>query len=197
MQHNLDTLIQLIAKLPGLGPRSARRVALQLLKQKEQVMLPLSQALEQVAHAIKPCEICGNMDTMSPCGICVDPRRDSKQLCIVEDVADLWAFERSYIHSGKYHVLGGVLSAMNGVGPEDLFITSLPKRIQDEGVEEIILALNATMDGQTTAHYLVDVLQPLGVTITQLAHGIPVGGELDYLDEGTLSMALKSRKAAG
>jgi recombination protein RecR len=188
----IEQLIQLMARLPGLGPRSARRAVLQLIKKKEQLMVPLSAALERAVTAVKVCEVCGNVDTRSPCGICADPRRsESGLLIVVEDVADLWALERAGAGAVKYHVLGGVLSPLDGVGPDDLAIDSLVKRASD--FTEIVLAVNATVEGQTTAHYLTDRLAPAGVKVTRLAHGVPVGGELDYLDEGTLSQALKAR----
>jgi recombination protein RecR len=188
----IEQLIQLMARLPGLGPRSARRAVLQLIKKKEQLMVPLSAALERAVTAVKVCEVCGNVDTRSPCGICADPRRgESGLLIVVEDVADLWALERAGVGAVKYHVLGGVLSPLDGVGPDDLAIDSLVKRAAD--FSEIVLAVNATVEGQTTAHYLTDRLAPTGVKVTRLAHGVPVGGELDYLDEGTLSQALKAR----
>src|SRR5580658_1188970 len=190
----IEKLVQLLAKLPGLGPRSARRVALQLLKKRETLLTPLASAMQDAAAAIRDCEICGNLDTTSPCAICRDERRDSHVLCIVEDVADLWALERAGVFRGRYHVLGGALSALDGVTPERLNITPLMARLGD-GVEEVILAMNATVEGQTTAHYLMDVLASQNVKVTRLAHGVPVGGELDYLDEGTLSAAFKARRA--
>jgi recombination protein RecR len=190
----IEKLVQLLAKLPGLGPRSARRVALQLLKKREALLAPLASAMQDAAAAIRDCEICGNLDTTSPCAICRDERRDSHILCIVEDVADLWALERAGVFRGRYHVLGGALSALDGVTPERLNITPLMARL-DQGVDEIILAMNATVEGQTTAHYLMDVLASQNVQVTRLAHGVPVGGELDYLDEGTLSAAFKARRA--
>jgi recombination protein RecR len=190
----IEKLVQLLAKLPGLGPRSARRVALQLLKKREALLAPLASAMQDAARAIRDCEICGNLDTTSPCAICRDERRDSHILCIVEDVADLWALERAGVFRGRYHVLGGALSALDGVTPERLNITPLMARL-DQGVDEIILAMNATVEGQTTAHYLMDVLASQNVKVTRLAHGVPVGGELDYLDEGTLSAAFKARRA--
>ena len=190
----IERLIQLLAKLPGLGPRSARRATLELLKKREALLDPLALALREAAAAIKTCEICGNLDTASPCSLCRDPRREPHVLCVVEDVADLWALERAGVFRGRYHVLGGALSALDGVTPERLNVASLTERVKD-GVEEVILAMNATVEGQTTAHYLVDALTPLGVKVTRLAHGVPVGGELDYLDEGTLSAAFKARRA--
>jgi recombination protein RecR len=190
----IEQLIQLLARLPGLGPRSARRAVLQLIKKKDSLMVPLAAALDRAVAAVKVCEVCGNVDTMSPCHICADPRRnDSGLLLVVEDVSDLWALERAGVGAVKYHVLGGVLSPLDGVGPDDLRIESLLARAPEFG--EIVLAVNATVEGQTTAHYITDRLTASGVKITRLAHGVPVGGELDYLDEGTLSQALKARTA--
>ena len=189
----IEQLIQLLARLPGLGPRSARRAVLHLIKKKEQLMLPLSAALDRAVEAVRVCDVCGNVDTRSPCGICSDPRRDNGILIVVEDVADLWALERAGVGAVKYHVLGGVLSPLDGVGPDDLSIDALVRRAAD--FSEIVLAVNATVEGQTTAHYVTDRLAATGVKITRLAHGVPVGGELDYLDEGTLSQALKARTA--
>jgi len=187
----IEQLIQLLARLPGLGPRSARRAVLHLIKKKDQLMVPLSAALDRAVDAVKVCEVCGNVDTRSPCGICADPRRNSGILIVVEDVADLWALERAGVGAVKYHVLGGVLSPLDGVGPDDLSIDDLVRRAPD--FVEIVLAVNATVEGQTTAHYITDRLSGFEVRITRLAHGVPVGGELDYLDEGTLSQALKAR----
>lgn len=191
----IDRLIQLLAKLPGLGPRSARRVALTLLKKKETLLEPLAGAMRDAAAAIRLCEECGNLDTTSPCSLCRDPGRDRKLLCVVEDVADLWALERAGVFKGRYHVLGGSLSALDGVTPERLNLASFATRAG--AVDEVILALNATVEGQTTAHYLMDLLQGAGVKVTRLAHGVPVGGELDYLDDGTLSAAFRARQALG
>jgi recombination protein RecR len=188
----IERLIQLLAKLPGLGPRSARRAALALLKKRDVLLEPLAAAMRDAATAIKTCEVCGNLDTVTPCSLCRDPRRDAALLCVVEDVADLWALERAGVFRGRYHVLGGALSALDGVTPERLNVASLIARAQD-GVGEVILAMNATVEGQTTAHYLMDLLGDRKVT--RLAHGVPVGGELDYLDEGTLSAAFKARRA--
>jgi recombination protein RecR len=188
----IERLIQLLAKLPGLGPRSARRAALVLLKKREALLEPLSLAMRDAAAAIRTCEICGNLDTTTPCALCRDPRREAAILCVVEDVADLWALERAGVFKGKYHVLGGALSALDGVTPERLNVGSLIARVR-EGADEVILAMNATVEGQTTAHYITDRVADTGVKITRLAHGVPVGGELDYLDEGTLSQALKAR----
>ncbi len=189
----IERLIQLLAKLPGLGPRSARRAALALLKKREALLEPLSLAMRDAAAAIKTCEVCGNLDTASPCALCRDPRREGRSLCVVEDVADLWALERAGVFRGRYHVLGGALSALDGITPERLNVASLLARAK--GVDEVILAMNATVEGQTTAHYLLDALAESGVKVTRLAHGVPVGGELDYLDEGTLTAAFKARRA--
>ena len=191
---DLDALIQLLSKLPGLGPRSARRAALHLVKRKESLMQPLADAMRAAAERIRACGICGNLDTEDPCGLCRDPRRDPHVLCVVEDVADLWAIERTAAFRGRYHVLGGTLSALEGIGPEDLRIDALIARATGGEVRELILALNATVEGQTTAHYVTDRLAGTGVTVSRLAHGVAVGGELDYLDEGTLSAALKARR---
>lgn len=188
----IERLIQLLSKLPGLGPRSARRAALALLKKRDSLLEPLAASLREAADAILTCEVCGNLDTASPCAICSDGRRDPHLLCVVEDVADLWALERAGIFRGRYHVLGGALSALDGVTPERLNVGQLLERVK-QGVDEVILAMNATVEGQTTAHYLVDLLGDMKVT--RLAHGVPVGGELDYLDEGTLSAAFKARRA--
>ena len=190
----IDELIKLIARLPGLGPRSARRVTLHLLGHRDQQMRPLADAMAAAADAIGPCSICGNLDTADPCGICSDPRRDPTTLCVVEQVADLWALERTAAFRGRYHVLGGTLSALDGVGPDDLAIPSLVQRARDPAVTEVILALNATVEGQTTAHVLMDRLAESGVAVSRLAHGVPVGGELDYLDDGTLTAALRARR---
>jgi recombination protein RecR len=189
----IERLIQLLAKLPGLGPRSARRAALVLLKKRDLLLEPLAAALRDAAAATKTCEVCGNLDTASPCAICRDPRRDPHILCVVEDVADLWALERAGVFRGRYHVLGGALSALDGVTPERLNVASLLERVKQAGIDEVILAMNATVEGQTTAHYLMDMLGT--IKVTRLAHGVPVGGELDYLDEGTLSAAFKARRA--
>jgi recombination protein RecR len=187
----IEQLIQLLARLPGLGPRSARRVVLHLVKKKDQLMIPLSAALDRAVVAVRTCETCGNIDTMSPCSICADPRRDSGMLIVVEDVADLWALERAGVGPVKYHVLGGVLSPLDGVGPDDISVDALLARASE--FKEVVLAVNATVEGQTTAHYITDRLAGSGAKVTRLAHGVPVGGELDYLDEGTLSQALKAR----
>ncbi len=193
----IDHLIGLLAKLPGLGRRSARRAALKMLMQPEQAMLPLAAALQAAAAAVQPCRICGNLDAANPCGICRDPQRDQALICVVEGVSELWALERAHAHRGLYHVLGGTLSALGGIGPEDLAVQPLLARIEAsaEPVREVILALPATVDGATTAHYLTDRLRPAGVAVTRLAQGVPIGGALDVLDEGTLAAALKARRA--
>lgn len=190
----IDRLIQLLAKLPGLGPRSARRAALRLIKDRHRLMAPLAEALKAASESVVTCGGCGNVDTSDPCHICRDPRRDPGVICVVEDIADLWALERAKAFKGRYHVLGGVLSALDGVGPEDLSIGALLERARDPVVEEVIIATSATVDGQTTTHYLTDHLASCGVTVSQLAHGVPVGGELDYLDDGTLNAALNARR---
>ncbi|MSO93279.1 MAG: recombination protein RecR [Rhodospirillales bacterium] len=192
---SLETLIQHLAKVPGLGPRSARRAALFLMKRRESLLLPLAAALADAANTVKPCATCGNLDSADPCAVCADPRRDRSILCVVEDVADLWALERTASFRGLYHVLGGILSALDGIGPDDLNIPKLVARTGGDDVKEVILAMSATVDGQTTAHYIGDRLGPLGVKVSRLAHGVPVGGELDYLDEGTLIAALKARRS--
>jgi recombination protein RecR len=191
---DLDRLVDLLAKLPGLGPRSARRAALHLLKRRETLMEPLSLALANAAKHIRPCAVCGNLDTADPCALCRDPRRDAALVCVVEEVADLWAIERAGAYKGRYHILGGTLSALDGVGPEELRIGALVARVGEGQVREVILALNATVEGQTTAHYITDRLGATGVQISRLAHGVPVGGELDYLDEGTVTAALAARQ---
>lgn len=191
----LTRLIQLLARLPGLGPRSARRAVLDLMRRREQLMLPLAEALREAAEKVVACRTCGNLDTTDPCAICADPRRDPGTLVVVEDVGDLWAIERSGATRARYHVLGGVLSALDGVGPDDLDIAGLLRRVREGAVGEVILALNATVEGQTTAHYVADRLAGLECRVTRLAHGVPVGGELDYLDDGTLIAALKSRRS--
>ena len=191
----IERLIQLLARLPGLGPRSARRAALHLIRKREELLGPLADAMAVAREKIVTCTSCGNVDTSDPCTLCRDPRRDSSTLVVVETVADLWALERAGATRGKYHVLGGVLSPLDGVGPKDLNLARLTERVRDEGVREVILAVNATVDGQTTAHYIVDLLSGLDVKVTRLAHGVPVGGELDYLDEGTLAAALRQRTA--
>jgi recombination protein RecR len=188
----LDTLIRLLAKLPGLGPRSARRAALHLIKRRESLMTPLATTLARAADAIRTCPVCGNLDTIEPCAICRDPDRDATAICVVEDLADLWALERTGAFRGRYHVLGGTLSALDGIGPEDLAIDRLVARVNPG--QELILALNATVEGQTTAHYIADRLANAGVKLSRLAQGVPIGGELDYLDDGTLTAALKARR---
>ena len=190
----IDNLISLLSRLPGIGPRSARRMALNLLKQPESLMKPLAESLITTADSIKNCNTCGNLDTEEICSICVDERRDVSIIIVVEEIADLWALERAAIHKGKYHVLGGTLSAIDGVGPDDLGINSLIQRANDPEVDEIILALNATIDGQTTAYFITDQLKGCNVKVSRLAHGVPVGGELDYMDDGTLQTALQSRQ---
>jgi recombination protein RecR len=191
----IERLIQLLAKVPGLGPRSARRAALHLIKKKEQLLSPLADAMSEAVDNVRICSVCGNVDTADPCMICTDIRRDPAILIVVEDVADLWALERAGSMNARFHVLGGTLSPLDGIGPEQLNIRTLVDRVSGGEVTEIILAVNATVEGQTTAHYLTDQLAGFGVKVTRLAHGVPVGGELDYLDEGTLAAALKSRTA--
>jgi recombination protein RecR len=191
----IERLIQLLARLPGLGPRSARRAALHLIKKRELLMTPLASALQTAIEKITVCKTCGNIDTQNPCTVCIDPRRDQSVIVVVADVADLWALERAHAINARYHVLGGTLSPLDGVGPQDLSIDALVSRAHGPEVKEIILALNATVDGQTTAHYITDLLGDANVSVTRLAHGVPVGGELDYLDEGTLSAAIKQRTA--
>ena len=189
----IERLIQLLARLPGLGPRSARRAALHLIKKREPLMTPLTSALQTAIEKIVVCKTCGNIDTVDPCTVCTDVRRDRSVIIVVADVADVWALERAGVLNARYHVLGGTLSPLDGVGPAELTIDVLVTRAHAPEVKEIVLALNATVDGQTTAHYVTDLLHDAGVTVTRLAHGVPVGGELDYLDEGTLSQALRSR----
>lgn len=190
----IERLIQLLSKLPGLGPRSARRAVLQLIQKKEILLAPLALAMAEAVEKACICSTCGNADTQDPCTICRDQTRDPSAICIVEDVSDLWALERAGAHKGRYHVLGGVLSALDGVGPDDLNIGALIERASKADVKEVILAMNATVDGQTTAHYITDRLEGIDVSISRLAHGVPVGGELDYLDDGTLAAAMKSRR---
>lgn len=192
----IERLISLLAKLPGLGPRSARRAVLHLLKKREALMGPLAEALADAADKIRACSTCGNLDVTDPCAICAAPGRDPAVICVVETVGDLWALERASAFRGRYHVLGGTLSALDGIRPEDLNISKLMERASGDEAKEIVLALNATVDGQTTAHYLADKLTPLGVSVTSLARGVPVGGELDYLDDGTLAAAFRSRRPA-
>jgi recombination protein RecR len=196
VDHNpIEHLIALLARLPGYGRRSARRAVLKMLMQPQQVMLPLADALRAAAAAVSPCRICGNLDAINPCAICRDPQRDHGLICVVEGVSELWALERAHAHRGLYHVLGGTLSALGGVGPEDLAVQPLLARIEEGGVEEVILALPATVEGATTAHYLTDRLASSGIAVTRLAQGVPIGGALDVLDEGTLAAALKARRA--
>ena len=193
----IENLSQALARLPGLGPRSARRAVLWLVKHRETALKQVLGALEAVQDKLVECDTCGNVDTQNPCTICADPRRDTKSICVVEDVADLWALDRARLFTGKYHVLGGKLSALDGVRPEDLAIDHLLGRVEEGGVDEVVLAMNATLEGQTTAHYIAERLERFPVRITQLAHGLPVGGELDYLDEGTLAQALRARRPLG
>ncbi|MDP6951507.1 MAG: recombination mediator RecR [Alphaproteobacteria bacterium] len=190
----IEHLVQALARLPGFGPRSGRRAALALLDKRETLLRPLAAALAEADSAVHACALCGNLDSADPCAICTDERRDGSQLCVVEDVSDLWALERAGLYRGRYHVLGGVLSPLDGIGPEDLSIARLAARAGEAAVTEVILALPATVDGQTTAHYIADRLAGCGVSVTGLAHGVPVGGELDYLDDGTLGAALKARR---
>jgi recombination protein RecR len=189
----IERLIQLLARLPGLGPRSARRAALHLMKKKDALLEPLARAAAEAAAAVSVCSVCGNVDTRDPCSVCGSPERDQSLLVVVEDVGDLWALERASATRGRYHVLGGVLSPLDGIGPDDLNIASLNARVRASGIAEVILAMNATVEGQTTAHYITDQLAGSGAKVTRLAHGVPVGGELDYLDDGTLTAAMKSR----
>ena len=195
--HQIEALSQALSRLPGLGPRSARRAVLHLMKKREAALEPLLAALKAVADTLSTCSVCGNVDTSDPCSICRDPRRDEKMLCVVEEVADLWALDRSRLFPGRFHVLGGRLSALEGVRPEDLSIDRLLRRVGGGGVDEVVLAMNATLEGQTTAHYLAERLEKFPIRITQLAHGLPIGGELDYLDEGTLAQALRARRPVG
>lgn len=192
--QEIETLTAALARLPGLGPRSARRAVLWLIKRRETVLGQLIDALSAVRDTLVECSTCGNVDTRDPCGICADARRDQRALCVVEEVADLWALDRAHLFTGRYHVLGGRLSALDGVRPEDLAIESLLSRVSAGGIDEVLLAMNATLEGQTTAHYIADRLEGLPVRVTQLAHGLPVGGELDYLDEGTLAQAIRARR---
>jgi recombination protein RecR len=189
----IERLIQLLAKLPGLGPRSARRAALHLVKKKDDLLVPLAKAMDVAVETVVVCSTCGNIDTIDPCTICADPRRDQHMLVVVEDVADLWALERAGALNARYHVLGGALSPLDGVGPDDIAIDRLVARVSEGGIGEVILAVNATVEGQTTAHYIMDRLGGQNVRVSRLAHGVPVGGELDYLDEGTLSAAMRQR----
>ena len=195
--QEIETLTSALSRLPGLGPRSARRAVLWLIKRRDSSLGQLVEALAAVRDRLIECQTCGNVDTHDPCGICTDPRRDPRALCVVEDVADLWALDRSRLFAGRYHVLGGRLSALDGVRPEDLTIGQLIERVAAGGIDEVVLAMNATLEGQTTAHYIAERLDGLPLRITQLAHGLPVGGELDYLDEGTLAQALRARRPMG
>ncbi len=192
--HEIEVLSAALARLPGLGPRSARRAVLHLLKKRETSLSPLLRALEAVEARLATCSTCGNVDTSDPCAVCIDPRRDAALLCVVEEVSDLWALDRARLFPGRFHVLGGRLSALEGVRPEDLGIDSLAARVARGGIDEVVLAMNATLEGQTTAHYLAERLSAFPIRLTQLAHGLPVGGELDYLDEGTLAQALRARR---
>ena len=190
----IEALIQLLARLPGLGPRSARRAALHLLDKRETLLTPLAQALSAAAENVRICSVCGNFDTLDPCAICTDTSRDDSILCVVADVASLWAMERAQGFRGRYHVLGGLLSALDGIGPEDLGLERLVARVQSSPIKEVILATPATVDGQTTAHYIADRMNTVSISVSGLAHGVPVGGELDYLDDGTINAALKARR---
>ena len=195
--QEIEALANALARLPGLGPRSARRAVLWLIKRRETGLTQLVGALNAVQGRLVECDTCGNVDTANPCGICTDPRRDPRALCVVEDVADLWALDRARLFTGRYHVLGGRLSALEGIGPEDLTIGKLLLRVEAGGIDEVVLAMNATLEGQTTAHYIAERIEHLPLRVTQLAHGLPVGGELDYLDEGTLAQALRARRPVG
>ncbi|MCJ2188228.1 recombination mediator RecR [Novosphingobium beihaiensis] len=195
--QEIETLTAALSRLPGLGPRSARRAVLWLIKRRETALVQLLDALAAVRETLVECETCGNVDTANPCGICTDPRRDARSICVVEEVADLWALDRAKLFTGRYHVLGGRLSALDGVRPEDLTIDRLFQRIGAGGIDEVLLAMNATLEGQTTAHYIAERLEAYPVRVTQLAHGLPVGGELDYLDEGTLAQAIRARRPLG
>jgi recombination protein RecR len=190
----VERLIQLLSRLPGLGSRSARRAALHLIQKREQLLRPLAEAMAVAADSILTCHRCGNIDTADPCGLCTDQRRATGMLCIVETVGDLWALERAQAVQGRYHILGGTLSPLDGIGPDDLNLAGLAQRLQEEQITEVVLAVNATVEGQTTAHYVTDLLQDAGVSVSRLAHGVPVGGELDYLDEGTLTAAIRARR---
>lgn len=195
--QEIEALSSALARLPGLGPRSARRAVLWLVKHRENALPALLEALAGVAETLVECRTCGNVDTADPCAICTDPRRDARALCVVEEVSDVWALDRARLFPGRYHVLGGRLSALDGIGPEDLNMASLLARVEGGGVEEVVLAMNATLEGQTTAHYIAERLEAFPLRVTQLAHGLPVGGELDYLDEGTLAQALRARRPVG
>ncbi|WP_339046682.1 recombination mediator RecR [Candidatus Mesenet endosymbiont of Agriotes lineatus] len=191
---DIKNLIEMFSKLPNLGPASSRRLILHLIRNKEKIMLPLAHSIRELAERVVECEICGNLETKSPCSICLDQRRNTKLLCVVEDLGDLWAFEKGKIYSGLYHILGGTLSAINGIGPKELNLQKIISRVKESGVEEVIIATNSTLDGQVTAHYIVDLLKDLNIKVSRLACGIPIGGEIDYLDEGTLNAALCSRQ---
>jgi recombination protein RecR len=191
----IERLIALLARLPGLGPRSARRTALKLLQEPQTRLLPLAQAMQEAARSVRACSVCGNLDSTDPCQVCTDPHRERGIVCVVEGVGDLWALERAHVHRGTYHVLGGTLSPLAGIGPEDLNIAGLLARVQEGGVSEVILALGATVDGATTTHWLTERLRPLGVAVTRVAQGVPIGGALDVLDDGTLAAALRARRA--
>ncbi|WP_339049019.1 recombination mediator RecR [Candidatus Mesenet endosymbiont of Phosphuga atrata] len=191
---DIKNLIEMFSKLPNLGPASSRRLILHLIRNKEKIMLPLAHSIRELAEQVIECEICGNLETKSPCSICLDQRRNTKLLCVVEDLGDLWAFEKGKIYSGLYHILGGTLSAINGIGPKELNLQKIISRVKESSVEEVIIATNSTLDGQVTAHYIVDLLKGLNVKVSRLACGIPIGGEIDYLDEGTLNAALCSRQ---
>lgn len=195
--QEIEALTAALSRLPGLGPRSARRAVLWLIKRRETALVALLDALAAVREKLVECQTCGNVDTSDPCGICSDARRDPRQLCVVEDVSDLWALDRAHLFTGHYHVLGGRLSALDGIRPEDLTIDRLLERLEQGGIDEVVLAMNATLEGQTTAHYIAERLEAFPIRITQLAHGLPVGGELDYLDEGTLAQALRARRPLG
>lgn len=195
--QEIEALTAALSRLPGLGPRSARRAVLWLIKRRETALVALLDALAAVREKLVECQTCGNVDTSDPCGICSDTRRDPRQLCVVEDVSDLWALDRAHLFTGRYHVLGGRLSALDGIRPEDLTIDRLLERVEQGGIDEVVLAMNATLEGQTTAHYIAERLEAFPIRITQLAHGLPVGGELDYLDEGTLAQALRARRPLG
>ena len=195
--QEIEALSSALARLPGLGPRSARRAVLWLVKHREFALPALLEALASVAETLVECQTCGNVDTRDPCAICSDPRRDARSLCVVEEVSDVWALDRARLFPGRYHVLGGKLSALDGIAPEDLNIASLLTRVEAGGIDEVVLAMNATLEGQTTAHYLAERLEAYPLRVTQLAHGLPVGGELDYLDEGTLAQALRARRPVG
>lgn len=194
MGPEIERLVKMLARLPGLGPSSARRIALRLLTHRAELMLPLAEALRSTAEVVRTCSNCGNLDTTDPCAICADPRRDQGLVCVVESVADLWALERAGAHAGSYHVLAGALSAIGGITPDDLSIAQLLQRVRQGGVREVILATSATVDGQATAHFLSDRLKPSGIAITRLAHGVPVGGEIERMDQGTLAAALRARR---